>query len=145
MGDHLQKDLDSLENERGELKNKLKETTMKVLSEGIASKQNVSMGGQGGPISFGPSVPAPVKDSPLLMRQLQDTQLALSSVREESYRRKGEELKQKLARMKPIVVPSASRIEIKSPTQEKKDMSKEDVDTLDDLSKRLAELKNKLN
>ena len=84
--DHLQKDLDSLENERGELKNKLKETTMKVLLEGIASKQNVSMSQGGGPISFGPSVPAPVKDSPLLMRQLQDTQLALSSVREESYR-----------------------------------------------------------
>ena len=84
--DHLQKDLDSLENERGELKNKLKETTMKVLLEGIASKQNVSMNQGGGPISFGPSVPAPVKDSPLLMRQLQDTQLALTSVREESYR-----------------------------------------------------------
>merc|ERR1712194_598119 len=76
--DHLQNDLTSLENERGELKNKLKETTMKVLLEGIASKQNVSMSGQGGagPISFGPSVPAPVKDSPMLMRQLQDTQLA---------------------------------------------------------------------
>merc|ERR1739844_330810 len=55
--DHLQKDLDSLENERGELKNKLKETTMKVLLEGITSKQNVSMSGQGGagPMSFGPS------------------------------------------------------------------------------------------
>ena len=86
--DHLQNDLTSLENERGELKNKLKETTMKVLLEGIASKQNVSMSGQGGagPMSFGPSVPAPVKDSPMLMRQLQDTQLALTSVREESYR-----------------------------------------------------------
>lgn len=145
--DHLQNDLTSLENERGELKNKLKETTMKVLLEGIASKQNVSMSGQGGagPISFGPSVPAPVKDSPMLMRQLQDTQLALTSVREESYRRKGEELKQKLARMKPIVVPSASRIEIKSPTQEKKDMSKEDVASLDDLSKRLTGLRNKIN
>jgi hypothetical protein len=61
------------------------------------------------------------------------------------YRRKGEELKQKLARMKPIVVPSASRIEIKSPTQEKKDMSKEDVASLDDLSKRLTGLRNKIN
>merc|ERR1719420_2223053 len=29
--DHLQKDMDSLESERGELKNKLKETTMKAL------------------------------------------------------------------------------------------------------------------
>ena len=47
--------------------------------------------------------------------------------------------------MKPIVVPSASRIEIKSPTQEKKDMSKEDVASLDDLSKRLTSLRNKIN
>ena len=54
-------------------------------------------------------------------------------------------MKQKLARMKPIVVPSASRIEIKSPTQEKKDMSKEDVASVDDLSKRLTGLRNKIN
>merc|ERR1739846_261866 len=33
--DQLQTDIDSLENERGELKNKLKETTKKVLLEGI--------------------------------------------------------------------------------------------------------------
>ena len=61
---------------------------MKVLLEGIANKHNVPPMNQGaaGPMSFGPSVPAPVKDSPLLMRQLQDTQLALTSVREESYR-----------------------------------------------------------
>merc|ERR1712029_361479 len=45
--DHLQKDLDSLENERGELKNKLKETTMKVLLEGIANKHNVPPMNQG--------------------------------------------------------------------------------------------------
>ena len=62
-----------------------------------------------------------------------------------SFRRKGEELKQKMARMKPIIVPSASRIEINSPTQEKKDVSKEDVDTLDDLSKRLAVLRARIN
>ena len=50
-----------------------------------------------------------------------------------------------MARMKPIIVPSASRIEINSPTQEKKDVSKEDVDTLDDLSKRLAVLRARIN
>ena len=61
------------------------------------------------------------------------------------FRRKGEELKQKLAKMKPIIVPSASCIEIKSPIQEKKDMSKEDVASLDDLSKRLTGLRNKIN
>ena len=93
--DHLQKDLDSLESERGELKNKLKETTMKVLLEGIARgspsmSSNASISGSVasgvGPVSMGPSVPAPIKDSPLLTRQLQDLQLALASMREESYR-----------------------------------------------------------
>merc|ERR1712045_269498 len=34
--EHLQKDMDSLESERGELKNRLKETTMKALLEGMA-------------------------------------------------------------------------------------------------------------
>jgi dynactin 1 len=91
--DHLQKDLDSLESERGELKNKLKETTMKVLLEGIARGSSPSMSSRDsisaasmGPMSMGPSIPAPVKDSPMLMRQLQDLQLALTAIKEDSYR-----------------------------------------------------------
>ncbi len=94
---HLQKDLDNAESERGELKNKLKETTMKVLLEGIARGGSPSMASNmsslassgvsgGAPISMGPSLPAPVKDSPLLVRQLQHYQLALAAAREESYR-----------------------------------------------------------
>ncbi len=64
--EHLQRDLDSLESERGELKNKLKETTMKVLLEGIArgspsASPSLSSVSTAGPISIGPSIPAPVK------------------------------------------------------------------------------------
>ena len=61
------------------------------------------------------------------------------------FRRKGEEMKQKLAKMKPIIVPSSSYINAKSPTQEKKDVSKEDVATVDELSKKLSGLRNKIN
>ena len=77
-----------------------------------------------GPMSIGPSVPAPVKDSPMLARQVQDLQLALISIREEQSRQKGEELKSKLARMKPIVIPKTDLIQ--SPMLEKKDASKDD-------------------
>lgn len=84
--DHLQKDLDNLESERGELKNKLKETTMKQLLENIARGSPASNTSSMAPMSMGPSIPAPVKDSPLLTRQVQDLQLALAALREESYR-----------------------------------------------------------
>ena len=83
--EHLQKDMDSLESERGELKNRLKETTMKALLEGMA-RGSPSIPHSAGPISIGPSVPAPVKDSPMLTRQVQDLQLALASIREEQAR-----------------------------------------------------------
>ena len=54
-------------------------------------------------------------------------------------------MRQKMAKMKPIVVPSGASIDIKSPTQEKKDVSKDDVASLNDLSRRLTGLRNKIN
>lgn len=84
--DHLQTDIDSLENERGELKNKLKDITKKTLIEGITKSHafsasaavlagsgtpsmvgstsgstSMSTGSGLGPMSLGPSVPMPVK------------------------------------------------------------------------------------
>ena len=95
-------------------------------------------------VSMGPSIPAPIKDSPMLMMQLQDCQLALASLREESYRRKGEALHARLAKMKPIIVPSKIQ-EIQSPNGEKKDVSKEDVTSVDDLAKKVNNLRNRIN
>ena len=66
--DHLQADIESLENERGELKDKMKTMSKKALIEGLTKSVNVS---PGGPTSLGPSVPSPVRDSPLLVQQLQ--------------------------------------------------------------------------
>ena len=97
-----------------------------------------------GPISIGPSVPAPVKDSPMLTRQVQDLQLALVSIREEQARQKGQELKAKMARMKPIIIPKKN-LNQGSPVLEKKDASKDDLVNTDDLTKRLNNLRNKLN
>ena len=42
--DHLQKDLDSLESEKGELNKKLKETTMNVLLQGLAKGEVFCVG-----------------------------------------------------------------------------------------------------
>ena len=67
--DHLQTDIDSLESERGELKNKLKDITKKTLIEGISKSQASSasaflaQAAAGGPVSLGPSVPTPVRVS----------------------------------------------------------------------------------
>ena len=72
-----QTELESLESERGELRNKLKETTKKVLLEGIsrqgllASSGAASLGGSGA-LSLGPSVPNPVK---VILEALNDVQL----------------------------------------------------------------------
>lgn len=156
--DHLQKDLDSLESERGELKNKLKETTMKVLLDGIArgggssggSPSLISGSSSVGPMSIGPSVPTPVKDSPMLLRQMQDLQQALLVLKDETYRRRGEDMRKRLAKMKPLTVPKRlvappASEDNSSPESEKKDASKEDVPTLDDLSKRVGDLRGRIN
>ena len=147
--DHLQKDLDSLESEKGELNKKLKETTMNVLLQGLAkgSPSRVSSldHRSSDQLSLGPSIPAPIKDSPMLMMQLQDLQLALASLREESYRRQGQALQQRLAKMKPIVVPSKSSLEAQSPNGEKKDFSKEDLTSVDELAKKVSHLRTRIN
>ena len=55
--DHLQNDIDSLESERGELKDRMKMMSKKALIEGLTKS---SMSASPGPASLGPSVPSPV-------------------------------------------------------------------------------------
>ena len=78
----MQTDIDHLESEKGDLKNKLKDITKKTLIQGItqqataaaakglASPSSSSAAGQAlaslQPMSLGPSVPMPVKDSPMM-------------------------------------------------------------------------------
>jgi dynactin 1 len=164
--DQLQTDIDGLENERGELKNKLKETTKKVLLEGI-SRGNPSLasslpggspvslsGGVGGPISLGPSVSAPVRDSPMLLKQNKCLQMAILSAKEECYRRQGEELKRRLTKMKPLIVPKKlvrgidivpSVVSPESPACEKRDISKEETPSLDELIRKVGNLRHRID
>merc|ERR1712223_1911900 len=163
--DQLQTDIDSLENERGELKNKLKETTEKVLLEGISrggssllsagSAGTTSLSaGMAGPTSIGPSVSAPVRDSPMLLKQNQCLQMAILSTKEECYRRQGEELKRRLSRMKPLIIPkkmvrgldvAPSTISPESPACEKRDISKEETPSLDELIRKVGNLRQKID
>ena len=163
--DQLQTDIDSLENERGELKSKLKETTKKVLLEGISrgsSLANAGTGGSpsslnaglGGPVSLGPSVSAPIRDSPMLLRQNQCLKMAVLSAKEECYRRQGEDLKRRLSRMKPLVVPKklvrgidlvAPTLSPESPACEKRDISKEETPSLDELIRKVGNLRKKID
>ena len=162
--DQLQTDIDSLENERGELKNKLKETTKKVLLEGISRGSAISstlpggapasMSGGVGPVSLGPSLPAPVRDSPMLLKQNQCLQMAILSAKEECYRRQGEDMKQRLAKMTPLVVPkklvrgvdiAPSAMSPESPACEKRDISKEETPSLDELIRKVGNLRQKID
>ena len=59
------------------------------------------------------------------------------------FRQKGHDLKARMARLKPIVIPKKELIQ--SPMLEKKDASKDDQINAQDLTKRLNNLKNKLN
>ena len=72
----FQADIDSLESERGELKDKMKQMSKKALIQGLSKSQGLPEG----PSSLGPSVPSPVRDSPLLVQQLADMRAAVSSL-----------------------------------------------------------------
>ncbi len=82
----------------------------------------------------------------MLVRQLQDLQLALAALKEESYRRKGEEMRQRLLKMKPLTVPSMARIQNKvaEDKKEKADASKEDVPSMSELSHKVQALQARI-
>lgn len=73
---HLQADLESVEHERGQLKDKLKQINKKVLIEGLSKSAGAtsatSAGGQTGGGGAGESVTVSVSDSPWLLREVDD-------------------------------------------------------------------------
>lgn len=54
-------------------------------------------------------------------------------------------MKQRLRKMKPIIVPASNMVKKQDSVQEKQDKSKDDISSADDLSKRLIDLRNKIN
>jgi dynactin 1 len=136
--DHLQADIDSLENERGELKDKMKQMSKKALLQGLAKEPKVMTVEAGGPTSLGPSVPSPIRDSPLLVQQVSDMRAAVNSLQQSKARIQGNYLRERLARLKPIHIPKP-QITIRS-DQEKADASKDPQDQDKELGDQLSQL-----
>ncbi|XP_074029594.1 dynactin subunit 1 isoform X2 [Leptinotarsa decemlineata] len=109
--DHLQSDIDSLENEKGEMKEKLKLLSKKTALEVSLSK---SMSGSQLPSlqSLGPNIPAVVKDSPLLMQEIENLRKLFHQERNERLKLQSDKLKEQLDSMKPLPSFKNTRDEI---------------------------------
>lgn len=117
--DALQADIDALEKEKLELKKRLDTLSKKTLLQDLArqtsgigalvasaagksgqgsSKGTMDPSGEGG-------VQVVIKDSPVILRQLDSLKAALSYVKNENTRIKGEQLKARLRALPPIYLP----------------------------------------
>ncbi|GBN86265.1 Dynactin subunit 1 [Araneus ventricosus] len=108
--DHLQADIDALETERGELKDKIKLFSKKAILEGL-SKTTSLASLVASPTS--PTVPGAVpsnvvmsRDTSLLSQQVQDLQLALKHLKNENLRLQTDNMMKQLASLPPLKVPS---------------------------------------
>lgn len=98
--DHLQTDIDSLENEKGEMKEKLKLFSKKAYLEGMSKSTS---GTQLSSLqSLGPSLPAVVKDSPLLLQEIETLRKLFHQERDERLKLQAEKMKQQLDCLAPL-------------------------------------------
>lgn len=115
--DHLQADIDTLENEKSELKEKLKSVSKKALFENLT--KTTALSSLSSPTS--PTVPSHTggsvshRDSPLLSQQVLDLRLALQHVKDENCRLQARLLKNQLASLPILKVPQKPT-GLKSPT-----------------------------
>ncbi|XP_034281984.1 dynactin subunit 1 isoform X7 [Pantherophis guttatus] len=115
--DALQADIDQLESEKLELKQRLN-NQFKFTTEGrrggpptsgIASVISSIAGGVGASqVMAGGSGPVQVKDSPLLLQQIEAMQLSIKHLKNENNRLKGAQMRRELAALPPLHVPKLS-------------------------------------
>lgn len=131
--DHLQTDIDSLENEKGEMKEKLKLLSKKAqlevsLSKSISGRNNIIYpshtffvlfkflitGSQLSSLqsSIGPTLPAVVKDSPLLMQEIDNLRKLFHQERNERIKLENEKLKKQLDSLAPLPSFKSSHDEV---------------------------------
>uniref|UniRef100_A0A8D8XG27 Dynactin subunit 1 n=1 Tax=Cacopsylla melanoneura TaxID=428564 RepID=A0A8D8XG27_9HEMI len=100
--DHLQADIESLETEKGELKDKLKNMNKKVLFDNVvktaAGKES------GGPVHISINTSGKVQDSPLLVNEISWLRSELEREKREKQRLQTETLLQKFNKLAPITV-----------------------------------------
>ncbi|KAG1678659.1 Dynactin subunit 1 [Nymphon striatum] len=93
---HLQADIDTLEAERGEMKDKMKSMSKKALIEGLSKSTGLSSYVQSSPSStpitgIGSST-TPFKESPILIQQIEELRLALRHVKNENIKLKAKQM-----------------------------------------------------
>ncbi|CAH0395302.1 unnamed protein product [Bemisia tabaci] len=99
--DHLQSDIDNLEAEKGELKDKLKNYSKKAFIEGVAAK---TVGGSlTSPVHSGG--PVQVIESPLLLDEIDNLRRALDVVQMEKGQLEAQYCQKILDGMKPLIIP----------------------------------------
>lgn len=108
--DHLQADIDALEAERGELKDKIKLISKKAILEGLSKTTSLAnlVASPTSPTVPG-SAPSNVvlsRDSSLLSQQVQDLQLALKHLKNENLRLQTDQMMKQLASLPPLKVPT---------------------------------------
>ncbi|VEN45973.1 unnamed protein product [Callosobruchus maculatus] len=109
--DHLQTDIDSLENEKGEMKEKLKLLSKKAQIE-VSLPKSISGSQLSSLQSMGPTLPAVVKDSPLLMQEIDNLKKIFHQERNERVKLQNEKLKQQLDSLTPLPAFKSDRDEV---------------------------------
>uniref|UniRef100_A0A8C5RV48 Dynactin subunit 1 n=1 Tax=Laticauda laticaudata TaxID=8630 RepID=A0A8C5RV48_LATLA len=114
--DALQADIDQLESEKLELKQRLSNQSKRTIEglrgappSGIASVISSIAGGVGASqVMVGGSGPVQVKDSPLLLQQIEAMQLSIKHLKNENNRMKGAQMRRELASLPPLHIPKLS-------------------------------------
>uniref|UniRef100_A0A8C6Y226 Dynactin subunit 1 n=1 Tax=Naja naja TaxID=35670 RepID=A0A8C6Y226_NAJNA len=114
--DALQADIDQLESEKLELKQRLSNQSKRTIEglrgappSAIASVMSSIAGGVGASqVMAGGSGPIQVKDSPLLLQQIEAMQLSIKHLKNENNRMKGAQMRKELASLPPLHVPKLS-------------------------------------
>ncbi|KAK3872406.1 hypothetical protein Pcinc_022506 [Petrolisthes cinctipes] len=164
--DHLQSDIESLESEKGELREKLKALNKKTLYEALSKSSSYtgtvspsspttpsSVGGGGGVVVGGSG--GMVKDSPMLLQQINDLRQALSHTTAASHQATAQHMLSQLATLKPIKVQKLN-ICGGSDGEEKRDVGKDegeeesregkrDLDHINELMRHTSAIQKKVN
>uniref|UniRef100_A0A8C3LPG6 Dynactin subunit 1 n=1 Tax=Chrysolophus pictus TaxID=9089 RepID=A0A8C3LPG6_CHRPC len=119
--DALQADIDQLESEKVELKQRLNNQSKRTIeglrgapASGVASivsgiaGEEQQRGVGAGQAAGGSTGPVQVKDSPLLLQQIEALQLSIRHLKNENNRLKGAQMKLELAGLKPLQVAKVS-------------------------------------
>ncbi|KAL8613299.1 hypothetical protein ACOMHN_052539 [Nucella lapillus] len=106
--DTLQGEIDNLEQEKTELKERLRVLSKKTLLEGL-TRQSSSHGGGGGqspsPVGSITGSTSSLTDAPQIVQQMESLKEALTYVKRENVRLKGEKMKRQLSCLPPLRLP----------------------------------------